>query len=176
MTIGAADGPDRPDRPDRPPHRRGGGACDHAVGAGAACSGPASEEAASEAAASAGHVHGVADPRRVWAATPQGLAESLDGGRSFQLTTSDASTGPPLVFLDAVPAPHGDREPDLVGVDATGGMWGRFRDGWRATGELGSPPTTWSATGSDRYLSATTTAVVSSEDAGRTWVPLAPVA
>ncbi|MFR9802699.1 WD40/YVTN/BNR-like repeat-containing protein [Pseudonocardia sp. RS010] len=115
------------------------------------------------------------NPRRVWAATPQGLAESLDGGQSFQLTTSDAATEPPLVFLDAVPALHGDQEPDLVGVDAIGGVWGRFRDGWRATGKLGSPPTAWSATGPDRYLAATTTAVVSSEDAGRTWTPLAPV-
>ena len=115
------------------------------------------------------------DSRRVWAATPQGLAESRDGGETFQMAASEASTGRPLVFLDTVPALHGDREPDIVGVDATGGVWSRYRDGWRATGELGASPTAWSVSGPDRYLAATPTAVISSEDAGRTWTSLMPV-
>ena len=115
------------------------------------------------------------DPQHLWASTPDGLAESRDGARTFALLPPIPALSAPLVFLETVPDLHGDREPDLVGVDATGQVWGRYRDGWQVTGELGAAPTALAAVGPDRYLAATTEAVVSSEDAGRTWTTLAPV-
>jgi len=116
-----------------------------------------------------------ADPQHLWATTPEGPAESRDGGRTFTLMTPVPAMSAPLAFVETVPDLHGDREPDLVGVDTGGRVWGRYGDGWRVSGELGAAPTALAAVGPDRYLAATTEAVVSSEDAGRTWTTLAPV-
>ncbi|WP_181779209.1 F510_1955 family glycosylhydrolase [Pseudonocardia pini] len=115
------------------------------------------------------------DPSHLWATTPEGIAESRDGGHTFTLVPPIPAMSDPLVFVETVPDLHGDREPDLVGVDTRGRVWGRYGDGWRVSGELGAAPTALAAVGPDRYLAATTEAVVSSEDAGRTWTTLAPV-
>ncbi|MCF7552660.1 F510_1955 family glycosylhydrolase [Pseudonocardia sp. WMMC193] len=115
------------------------------------------------------------DPRHLWATTPEGPAESRDGGHTFTLMAPIPVMSGPLVFVETVPDLHGDREPDLVGVDTSGRVWGRYGDGWRVSGELGAAPTALAVVGPDRYLAATTEAVVSSEDAGRTWTTLAPV-
>ncbi|WP_374204808.1 F510_1955 family glycosylhydrolase [Pseudonocardia sp. WMMC193] len=116
-----------------------------------------------------------ADPHHLWATTTEGLAESRDGARTFALMPPIPAMDAPLVLVETVPDLHGDREPDLVGVDSTGQVWGRYRSGWQVTGELGATPTALAVVGPDRYLAATAEAVVSSEDAGRSWTTLAPV-
>lgn len=113
------------------------------------------------------------DPQRVWAATPNGVAESTDGGAGFRLLPPAGVLERPMLFLDRVPDLHGDREPDPVGVDVAGVVWGRYGEGWRRTGELGAAPVAFAVSGPDRYLAATATQVLASENAGASWTRLA---
>ena len=103
---------------------------------------------------------------------------TIDGPADAQkaFPTALGKDGPLVYFSD--PECTGRPVQDTFCVDrpdTSGRVWGRYGDGWRNSGELGAAPTALAVVGPDRYLAATTEAVVSSEDAGRTWTTLAPV-
>lgn len=113
-------------------------------------------------------------PMRVVAATRDGLTESLDGGITFAAYTAQ----PPreLVLIDHVAYAGGsDPDPSLVGVDAAGSVWSLGTGGWQTSGAVPGRPTAFTVIGPDRYASATGSQVFASEDAGRSWLPLAPL-
>jgi hypothetical protein len=70
-----------------------------------------------------------ADEDRIVVSTADGLAESTDGGRSWQLLD-----GPPVVFLDW----HAER--GLWGIDAQGTVHRLDDDTWQAVQELAGSP------------------------------------
>ncbi len=70
-----------------------------------------------------------ADEDHIVASTPEGLAESADGGRSWQ-----ALEGPPIVFLDW----HAER--GLWGLDAQGTVHRLDGGGWQVVEELAGSP------------------------------------
>lgn len=111
------------------------------------------------------------DPLRVLATAESGLQESLDGGMSF--SSAPVQPARPLVLLDHVDHTGGDREPRLVGVDTTGGVWALTGGGWATSGRLPGPPEAFTVIAADRYLAATEDGVWSSEDAGHTWSMIA---
>lgn len=69
------------------------------------------------------------DEDRIVASTADGLAESTNGGRSWQLLD-----GPPVVFLDW----HAER--GLWGLDGQGTVHRLDGDTWQAVKELGGSP------------------------------------
>jgi hypothetical protein len=112
------------------------------------------------------------NPMRVVAATRDGLTESLDGGITFTALTAQPPR--PLALIDHVASAGGaDPKPVLVGVDAAGTVWSLGTGGWQSAGSIPGPPTAFTVIGPDRYASATPSEVFASEDAGRSWVPLA---
>jgi hypothetical protein len=113
------------------------------------------------------------DPLRVLATEESGLQESADGGVSF----SPAPVQPPrpLVLLDHVDHTDGHRDPRLVGVDSTGGVWALTGGGWATSGRLPGPPEAFTVIAPDQYLAATEDGVLRSDDGGRTWSVIAAV-
>lgn len=107
----------------------------------------------------------VVDPRdadHIVAATPNGLAESVDGGRSW----SDAD-GPALVVL-SWPAGSG-----AWGADAEGKVWRASASGWERAGTLPGSPQAFLAT-DDALFAAVhdeggLTTIHRSRDGGESW-------
>jgi hypothetical protein len=112
-----------------------------------------------------------ADPRRVVATTESGLQISVDGGMTFSPVPVQPSR--PLILLDHILPTGSDRDPRIVGVDDTGGVWAQAGDGWAAGGRLPGPPEAFTVITADQYLAATEEGVLRSEDAGRTWSVIA---
>jgi hypothetical protein len=108
-----------------------------------------------------------ANPTRVLATTPDGLMESTDAGLTFN--PSSPQPPRPLVMVDHVEKTGGDKEPVLAGVDESGGIWALGGAGWSQAGALPGAPQAFTVLGADRYVAATETRVLGSENAGRTW-------
>lgn len=102
-----------------------------------------------------------ADADRLVAMTAQGLAESTDGGRTWQTTS-----GPQLAFLS-----WHERQ-GLWGITPTGETFRRGDQGWEPGGALPGPPQALLATGDELYAAVAegeATGIYVSPDDGRTW-------
>jgi hypothetical protein len=112
-----------------------------------------------------------ANPRRVLATTRDGLQESTDGGVTFGASGNQ----PPglLVMVDHVERNGG---PALAGVDPAGGVWESAGTGWSQVGALPGAPQAFTVLSDGRYAAATEEAVLTSDDAGRTWRTIAAAA
>lgn len=102
-----------------------------------------------------------ASPEHVVAMTDAGLAESTDGGRSFE-----PIEGPALLYLSWHP------ELGLWGVDEKGGVARRDGPSWRARGELPGPPQALLVADDAVYAAASKgdrTGIYVSSDEGRSW-------
>ena len=102
------------------------------------------------------------DGEHVIAATPDGLASSTDGGRTW--TGGD---GPPLRALSW------DAAAGLWGADGTGGVWHSTQGGWVRAGTLPGPAQALLATPDGLYAAAGdgsgATGIYRSTDDGETW-------
>ena len=102
-----------------------------------------------------------ADGDRVVAMTERGLAESRDGGRSWQPVD-----GPPLAFVSW------GTELGLWGVSRTGQTYRSVDDKWEPRAPLAGEPQALLVAGPDVYAAASAddaTAIYRSSDAGGSW-------
>ena len=103
------------------------------------------------------------DPDHIVAAVPGGVAESLDGGRSW-----GSASGPEAVVL------QWSAEVGLIAADAGGVVWLREEADWQRAGALEGEPAALAADGP--ILRAAVhdpeagIKVVTSDDGGRTWM------
>ncbi len=114
------------------------------------------------------------NPQWVLATTAQGLLHSLDGGMVF----TPVPQQPPrhLVMIDYIAYVTGtDRHPSRAGIDDSGGVWSLGASGWQASGALPGVPSAFTVIAPDRYLAATAEEVLSFDDAGSSWAPLAQI-
>ncbi len=104
-----------------------------------------------------------AAPDHVIAATPNGPAESTDGGHTW----TPAADGPQLVTLSW------DSEAGLWGADTAGVVWHHTGPGWEQSGQLPGQPQALLATPDVLYAAAhdtdQVTGIYRSADAGATW-------
>lgn len=101
------------------------------------------------------------DGDHVVGATPTGLVDSTDGGRSWN------PTGGPGVL-----AVSWDAKAGLWGADNGGFVWRKAGDAWQRAGSLGGQPQDFLASPDALYAAALDGGVTSihrSTDAGRTW-------
>ncbi|MBB5641084.1 F510_1955 family glycosylhydrolase [Cryobacterium roopkundense] len=112
-------------------------------------------------------------PDRVFATTADGLAMSVDVGRTFRLVAG----APALLLVDAVDDAAGG---GLVGIDASGAVWSE--DGtsgtWTRGGTTNGPPEAFAFVGgsSPWILVADASGIAASDDYGVTWTELVSMA
>jgi len=102
------------------------------------------------------------DADHIIAATPDGLTDSTDGGRTW--TSTD---GPQLLTISW------DRDVGLWGADPAGVVWHHEAGQWDQAGALPGPPQAFLATADGLYSAAhdddDVTGIYRSTDDGRTW-------
>ncbi len=102
------------------------------------------------------------DADHILGATPAGLTDSTDGGRTWT-----AADGPPLVTI------AWDAEAGLWGSAADGAVWHHSGSAWTQTGTLVGEPQAFLATPDALYAAAhdpdDVTGIYRSTDDGRTW-------
>ena len=102
------------------------------------------------------------DADHIVGASPDGITESTDGGRTWQ-----SVDGPALVALSW------DSSGDLWGATVDGAVWRRTDSTWEQAGELPGEPQALHATANTLYAAAHDTdgrtAIYQSTDQGRTW-------
>lgn len=114
-----------------------------------------------------------ADSDRVLATTAEGLAESHDTGRSFEIV-ADAPT---LLLVEAIDVVAGG---GFVGVDANGMVWHQesAASAWTETGTTGQAPDALTFAGGSTpwILVADAAGIAASDDFGATWTELLALA
>ena len=102
------------------------------------------------------------DENHLVGASPAGLVESNDGGRTW-----GAADGPALMVIGW------DQDGGLWGADSDGTVWDRSDDGWMEKGSLGGEPQAFLVTAHTLYAAAhdadDRTAIYESTDAGQNW-------
>ncbi|MFO7689335.1 MAG: hypothetical protein R6W83_02070 [Cryobacterium sp.] len=110
-----------------------------------------------------------AHPDEVFATTADGLAVSVDAGRTFALLPA----APPLLLVDTVDAASGG---GLVGIDPNGTLWRQeaATETWVQTGTLTGVPEAFSFIGGDSpwIIAANAEGITASQDFGVSWTVL----